>query len=87
MKRVVQFTCIEAARLLSFCRVIDDFSLIAELSEVAYHNLLFVIEQDCDDVLREVIEEAVEPLADHVVFLLFVTCAMGAFKVVDIVYN
>ena len=87
MQRVVQFTRIEAARLLSFCRVIDDFGLIAELSEVADHNLLFVIEQDCDDVLREVIEEAVEPLADHVVFLLFVTCAVSALKVVDIVYD
>ena len=87
MQRVIKFTRIEAARLLSFCRVIDDFGLIAELSEVADHNLLFVIEQDCDDVLREVIEKAVEPLADHVVFLLFVTFAMSALKVVDIVYD
>lgn len=85
MQSVVQFTGIEATRLLGFCRIIDDFGIIFGLSIVPNHNLLFIIKQNCDDVLSEIIEETVEPLTNHIVFLIFVTCTVGALKIVYVV--
>jgi putative effector of murein hydrolase LrgA (UPF0299 family) len=49
--------------------------------------LLFVVEENRDDVLREVIEKSVEPLTDHVVLLLFLPCTVGALEVVDVVHD
>lgn len=87
MKRVIKLPCIEAARLLRFCRFVNNFCFGTKLPEIADNYLLFVVEENCYDMLREVIEKSVEPLTDHVVLLLLLPLTVNTLEIVNVVHD
>lgn len=52
---------------------------------VGNHRLGLIIEQDGDQVLRKIVQEAIEPLADTVVLFLGLARAVGRLVVVDVI--
>jgi hypothetical protein len=62
--------------------------LFWNVTHVHFHHLLLIVEQNCDEMLGEVVQELIEPLTHNIVFFFhLVTTPMRALVIVYIVHN